>query len=210
MARTGGGSRGRVGAPTPKKGKPAKARAKTALPKTARRTTARTAREGQFGLKPVKAHAHLPQLRHGGFTCKSCGHMSFREHTVMAANGKPHPTLSMHGCARCGAMHPARTGTLKHHVDDVDVAKAYAAWAEESTDPSVEKDVDTSDTALQAEGPPPVGHRTNCPRGGSAPCGREVDGECARCGAMVRDHEALGKRGINATVLDLMKLAADL
>lgn len=143
---------------------------------------------------------HYPALRHGGFTCQNCRHNDWHAHPVMTKEGAHHPTLVMQGCARCGTMHPANAGVLhKRQPGEVDVAK----------------DVDTTETALQAQDVEHtvtdlVGHRSNCPRGGSAPCGKEVKGECTKCGSMVRDHEALGKRGLNATVLDLRKIAADL
>jgi len=56
------------------------------------------------------------------------------------------------------------------------------------------KSVDTTELAVQ--GKPTgktVGHRNNCPKGGSAPCGAETDGRCGLCKAEVHDHDAVGK-----------------
>lgn len=80
-----------------------------------------------------------------------------------------------------------------------------------SDDADVEKTVDSTETALQGQGDggsvEKVGHRANCPKGGSDPCGAEQGGKCSSCGAEVRDHEALGKS--TAEVLeDLRKIAA--
>lgn len=67
---------------------------------------------------------------------------------------------------------------LKSMADDLDVVK----------------DVDTTATAIQAkDGAKTVGHRANCPQGGSGPCGADVDGHCTSCGTTVHDHEAVGK-----------------
>lgn len=132
----------------------------------------------------AKAHrekftAKYPEVRHGGFECSSCGSKDWRAHQLATKEGALHATLGLKGCARCGTMHPAHMHALKTDGEPVTVAKS----------------IDSSETALQRDGDGPalVGHRTGCPKGGSAPCGAEVDGRCSLCGTPVRDHQALGK-----------------
>lgn len=197
MARRGGGARGTTG---PKL--PASAPRHTA-PKpgskawhAAKRSALEQQRKAATATAAAARGRHFPPLRHGGFKCASCGHHDWHAHPVMTKEGAHHPTLVMQGCARCGTMHPAHVGVL-HKRQPGEVL-------------DVVKDVDASETAIQRQdGPAVVGHRTNCPRGGDGPCGAERDGECTRCGALVRDHEAIGK-SLNATVIDLRALAADL
>lgn len=58
----------------------------------------------------------------------------------------------------------------------------------------VAKAVDSTETAVQGSpGGKTVGHRKNCPLGGSAPCGADVKGKCTKCNKSVQDHEAVGK-----------------
>lgn len=101
-------------------------------------------------------------------TCQKCGH-PLPDHRP-DANGK------LPACTNCGAVH-----TRKPNGDGWDVSKS----------------VDTTETAAQRQESgvtvQTVGHRANCPRGGSARCGADVDGHCALCGAEVHDHEAVGK-----------------
>lgn len=187
-ARHGGGARGKVGSQLPAKaprhadtgmghaagliatpaGKRDKAwHAQARQTLRSRATAVRTA--------ATKAgHAALPPVHHGGFSCASCGHQSFHVHKVASPSGGTHGQIAMRGCAKCHLMHPTRIG--KTSEGDVDLAK-----------------VDTSETALQGDTTKTVGHRTNCPRGGSAPCGAAVDGKCSACGAGVSDHAAVGK-----------------
>lgn len=126
----------------------------------------------------AKREKTLPKINHGGFTCTGCGHHSFRRHPVAAPSGGVHKQIAMHGCASCGLLHPHRVGKTDPVV--IDIAKT----------------VDTTETAVIPEGGgtvEKVGHRSGCPRGGSAPCGADVDGKCTACGATVHDHEATGK-----------------
>lgn len=132
----------------------------------------------------------MPGVRSGGFSCTNCGHMDWRLHPVATKEGKHHQVLAFKGCARCGTMHPTTHHVAKHEGRFVDVAKA----------------VDSSETALQGPGPELVGHRTSCPRGGSSPCGKAVQGRCGICNAQVQDHEAVGKT-MAATIGELRKLA---
>ena len=198
-ARKGGGARGRTGTALPKS---APVHSGPKVGSKAWHAAKREAFTRQRAAAAASAGAardrHYPAVRHGGFTCQNCRHNDWHPHPVMTKEGVHHPTMVMQGCARCGTMHPAHVSVL-HKTQPGELV-------------DVRKDVDTTETALQRrdEGPELVGHRRNCPRGGDAPCGKEQAGECTRCGAEVRDHEALGKRGLNATVLDLMKLAADL
>jgi hypothetical protein len=74
---------------------------------------------------------------------------------------------------------------------------------------SVGKSVDASETALQTQGGGgTVGHRTGCPRGGSAPCGAEKAGLCTICKAQVHDHQAIGKSDVQ--LVDVLKSIEDL
>lgn len=71
------------------------------------------------------------------------------------------------------------------------------------------KSVDATATAVQGQdlegerAAKTVGHRSNCPRKGSAPCGGETDGHCSICNATVRDHEALGKSSTGDLGIDV-------
>ncbi len=151
----------------------------------------------------------LGPVHRGNFTCHSCGGHNWREHHVHTAEGIRHGALAFAGCTNCGGLHVGHVGmtSVKH-------SRCGGTWqpATHKTDDEVldvGKDMDSSETALLRKGDGPttdvVGHRANCPEGGSDPCGKDVDGECSKCGAQVRDHEAIGKT--HATVLQLRALA---
>lgn len=199
MARKGPGKRGTVGAPAPPKaaihsspkvGSPAWHASK-------REAFAHQAAQSRATLS-AKAGRQYPGVRHGGFQCKNCGHQDWRLHRVVTNEGAHHATMAMKGCTTCGSMHPAQLHVAKTEGVEVDV----------------EKTIDTSETALHKQDLPGgmtdlVGHRSNCPKGGSAPCGKAIEGRCGSCKAMVQDHAALGKT-VDDAVLDLRKLAAEL
>lgn len=70
------------------------------------------------------------------------------------------------------------------------------------------KSVDATETAVQGDTSGSVGHRTNCPRGGSSPCGSAVKGRCSACNAGVSDHAALGKT--EGPLVDVLKTIGEL
>lgn len=201
MARTGAGLRGTKGAPTPSHapsgggGTSGKPRHLPMKPMSAEFHQAKRGAMAAQGQRAREAHAtgnKMPAVRHGGFQCGHCGHHDWREHPVVTREGATHATLAFKGCARCGAMHPAHVGVSKTDGELVDVAKM----------------VDSSETSLQAQdhAGDVVGHRKQCPRGGDAPCGKDVKGKCSLCNAVVRDHEAIGK-SIADVAADLRKQA---
>lgn len=196
----------RAGAPAPKVGsgikaitraggiprKPAKATANKPGYHDAARAHLQAKRTAQRTEAQKGQHAHLP-VKHGGFTCQHCGGADWREHPVYNHRGQLHPHMAFKGCVSCGAMHQSRVGISKTEGETVDVAK----------------DVDTSETALQSQSGETVGHRRNCPRGGSSPCGAARGGRCTTCSAQVADHDAIGKT-TESTLLELRVLASRL
>ena len=138
-----------------------------------------------------KAAHQMPVLKHGGWKCHSCKYMSWREHPVITKGGKPHATLAMRGCARCGTMHPTQKDVHKTFKDaPLDVVKAHVL---EYAEAEIAKSIDASETAVQGDTVKTVGHRQSCPKGGSAPCGAAVSGQCSLCQTPVHDHQAEGK-----------------
>lgn len=147
----------------------------------ANRATLQRQKQRVVATHAERRQAKYPKVNHGGFSCTNCGGSMWHEHRVATSEGKHHATLAFKGCHTCGTMHASRVGVSKDHVDDLTVVK-----------------VDSTETAVQRRDEPGgitdlVGHRRNCPRGGSSPCGKAVQGKCTTCGANVRDHEALGK-----------------
>lgn len=124
-----------------------------------------------------------PEVRHGGFSCKGCGHADWRMHPVIDKTGKPSSQIGMKGCASCGTMHPTRIGKTSGEALDVS------------------KDVDASETAVQAkdqEAPADGAGKAWC-KTCSHYCKKVQDGHCPTCGGPVSVRKSL------ADTLDLLK-----
>lgn len=199
MARKGGGARGRAGAPVPRKA-PIHTSPKVGSPEWhegKHAAFAAQASRARASHAERKARLHPPE-HSGGFKCTNCGWGGWHLHKVATAEGKHHATLAFKGCAHCGTLHPTQLHLHKTAARELDQLAEVA------------KTIDTTDTAVQTQGgagaPALVGHRSSCPRGGSAPCGKAQAGRCTSCHAMVQDHAAIGK-SIDDVVLDLRKAA---
>lgn len=196
MARTGGGKRGTRGAPAPKSA-PIHTAMKPMSPEwhdAKRSAMHRQAKAARAAHDVKRAKLHPPE-HHGGFQCTNCGWGGWHLHHVATAEGKRHATLGFKGCSHCGTLHPTQL-----HLHKTEAAE-QAIWDD------VIKTMDTTETAVQgAPSADVVGHRSNCPKGGNAPCGKAVEGRCSRCSAMVQDHAAVGKT-VSGTVDELRKMA---
>lgn len=200
MARKGGGARGRAGAPVPRKA-PIHTSPKVgseAWHSAKREAFAHQAAQARAGHADRKAKLHPPE-HHGGFKCTNCGWGGWHLHKVSSQGGGHHPTLAFQGCAHCGTLHATQLHLHKTQLEELDALAVIA------------KTIDTTETNVQRQdvgpaGPGVVGHRTACPRGGGAPCGKAVAGRCSLCHAQVSDHAAIGKT-IDDTVGLLRKAA---
>jgi transcription elongation factor Elf1 len=128
-----------------------------------------------------------------------CGHCGLRTLSAIAKPDRHASSMgATHHCTTCGGMHGG--GKL--------LASPQKTWwnpGKGATQGKVGKSVDSTETAAQGS-TETVGHRSNCPKGGSAPCGADVAGKCSICGAGVQDHQALSK-STDETLIDLRKLA---
>lgn len=132
-------------------------------------------------LKSKADEMDVEKISVGGKACPHCGHDTFKIPPAGSAK-----TVTCNGC---GAAH--EFSAIAGHT----ITRPNRTPGEERLHNQAFKSVDATETATQRQEPSgkTVGHRSNCPQGGSDPCGADVKGKCSKCGASVRDHEAVGK-----------------
>jgi hypothetical protein len=132
-------------------------------------------------LKTLANEIDVEKISVGGKACPHCGHDTFKIPPAGSAK-----TVTCNGC---GAAH--RFSDVAGHT--ITPAPRPTPGGIRGQGSAFGKSVDSTETATQGAAVETVGHRSNCPRGGSAPCGAAVEGRCTICKAQVHDHEAVGK-----------------